>query len=643
MRPSEVSKSMLAQIRAFAKSPFANVLLAIVLVSFVVFGIKGVGTSVGVQDEVIKAGSRPAVTSAAFKDRFLFFKQQLEQQNQQQISVPDAIKHDLDRRIADELAISEAFAEMLKRLGLRPSDQLIVDKLRTIPRFFNQITGQFDKKAYGQFLQQNNMTATQAEGELRDEIGERQFVSGMAAGLRSPLIYGAVQAAYLTEARDFESFVVSPAILGPPIKPTDDQLNKFIKENGAQLMKPEMRQFSVLHVSAAVLASTVAAADADVQKRFNFEKDTLSSPEKRSFQEVPLHDAAAAAGVIARLKAGADPNAVAKSVGTQLLAFTDQPRSAIPDKGVATAAFAMKPGEVKGPVQGDLGPSVIRMLTVTPGHEATLDEVRPKIEAEVKKAAAGDKAYQMIQKYEDLHSGGSDMAAGAKTLGQAVLALPPVTAKGVDIKGQPLNLPPKVLDAAFGQAQGGETDPIDAGQSDYYIVHVDKVLPPALPTLDEIRPKLTQYFILKDAAAKLQAKADALSAAIGKGQSMADAAKSVGVAVEPAKGVLRNAGGKTYSADLVGRLFLAKPGAVVVGEDTKLGFVIAKLERIVPASPAALAPLMTAQRDQVSKNLFDDLGQETRAAARALVKPHVDYARARQALGVDAGSGPDTK
>ena len=47
------------------------------------------------------------------------------------------------------------------------------------------------------------------------------------------------------------------------------------------------------------------------------------------------------------------------------------------------------------------------------------------------------------------------------------------------------------------------------------------------------------------------------------------------------------------------------------------------------------APLILSQRDSVSKSLFDDLGQATRAAARALVKPHIDYALARKALGVD--------
>ena len=636
----KVSKSMMGQIRAFAQTTVAKALFAILMISFVAFGVRGVVTTATVQDQVLKAGGRAPITSNGFKDRFNFFKTQMEQQNQQQISIQDAVAQDLDRHFLDELANAESFGEMLNREGVRPSDQLIVAKLRTIPRFFNQITGAFDKTAYNQFLQQANLTPAQADEELRDEIAERQFQAGMAAGLRSPLVYAAMQAAYLKEGRDFQWFVVGPSLLGPPAKPTDAQLSAFIKEAGPQLMKPEMRQLSIVHFSAAALAPTLTPSDADIQKRFDFEKDTLSTPEKRSFVQIPVKDPKSGAEIAAKLKAGADPDLLAKHFGVQTVPYKDQPKAGVPDKGIANAAFALKSGETSGVVQGDLGPAVIRVFSITPGHDATLAEVKPKIEAEVRKAQSEEKVYQQVQKYGDTHSGGSDMAASAKVVGLPVTALPPIAAKGVDIQNHSANLPPKVLATAFSQPQGGESDPIDVGNGEYYVVHVDKVLPPALPTVDEIRPQLTQYFIMRDASTKLQAKAKDLAAAVTKGQSMADAAKSIGATVAEAKGVLRNGAGQAYSTDLVSRMFVADGGQTVVAQDTKLGFVVAKLEKVVPADPRGIGPLILAQRDGVSKSLYDDIGQATRAAARAMVKPRVDYALARKSLGIEPQTAP---
>ena len=70
--------------------------------------------------------------------------------------------------------------------------------------------------------------------------------------------------------------------------------------------------------------------------------------------------------------------------------------------------------------------------------------------------------------------------------------------------------------------------------------------------LDEMRPMLTRAYILRDATTRLQAKTQALVAAIGKGQSMADAAKSVGGTVTEAADVLRSSAGQVYSQGVSG-------------------------------------------------------------------------------------------
>jgi peptidyl-prolyl cis-trans isomerase D len=281
----------------------------------------------------------------------------------------------------------------------------------------------------------------------------------------------------------------------------------------------------------------------------------------------------------------------------------------------------------------------VRLFAVLPGQEASLAQARPKVEAEVKTAAGANQAYQLVRKYVDARGGGADMAAAAKSIDQAVQTLAPITVKGATLEGQSAGLPPKVLQAAFALSPGADSNPIDVGKGDYYVVHLDKVLPPAVPTLEEIRPKLTQYLVLRSAAQKLQKKADELSAAISKGQSLQDAAASVGAQVSHADGVLRNAAGPLYSADLIGRLFAAKPKAVVVGEDVRLGFAVARLDAVTPATPSALATVMASQRPEITKSLFEDLVQSARAAARLQIKPHLDYARARKAIGGGSDAG----
>jgi peptidyl-prolyl cis-trans isomerase D len=61
-------------------------------------------------------------------------------------------------------------------------------------------------------------------------------------------------------------------------------------------------------------------------------------------------------------------------------------------------------------VKGDLGFAVIRVSKITPGQAVTLEQIRPQLEAELRKDAAAEKVYEMSQAYDDAHGGGANLA-----------------------------------------------------------------------------------------------------------------------------------------------------------------------------------------------------------------------------------------
>ncbi len=639
---------MLSYVRAFAKSPFAVGIFVVLIGSFLIFGIGDVFRQGGFSDAVIKAGSRPPITSGQFKQIYTADKQQLEQRAGQPISNEDAIAHGFDKQVLQETALNESFYALLEMFGIRPDDTLIAREIRKIPAFFNPISGAFDKTAFETALAKQGITPPQFDSEFRDEIAQQHFVAAMAAGLKPPAIYGTVQSAYLHQQRSFTWFPLDPKVVGAPIAPTDAQLIQFLKDAGPQMMKPEMRVLSVVHFSAAALAPSITVNDADLQKRFDFEKDTLSQPEKRSFVQIPVKDAAAANTAIQKLKAGADPQAVAKSLGVQPVSYADTPKGAVADSAVADTAFGLKPGDVSGPIQGSLGLAVVKLGAITPAKPATFADARPKLEAAERAKQAGDKAYDQSQKYSDATTGGAGMADAAKTVGASVTTLPPILAQGVTLEGKPIGVPPKLLQAAFAAAQGADTDVVDLGQGEYWVAHVDKVAPPALPGLDEtmrgtpVRKLVAQAVINRDLLVRMRAKAQALSDEIAKGKTIQAAAAEIGATTTIATGVERSAstpvqGGPppAYTADMLGRVFGANPGEVIVGQGTQ-GLMIAKIDRVGEAAPAVLAATSQPLRSNAARSLFQDMVETVRTAARDRLKPHVDYKRARLALGLEA-------
>ncbi len=625
---------MLTQFRSFAKTPVAKLLLAVLAGSFLIWGIRDVFRAGTSSDAVITAGGR-TINAARFRQMFQDELKQYSQQTGQTVTLQDAVSHNIDHQVADAIGADEALAAYIDRIGIRPGDKQIVAEIAKAPRFFNAISGRFDRQAYEAFVQQIGMTDTQFEGVLRDELAQTQFVSGVAAGLRAPLLFSALQAAYAGEGRTFDYFVLPATAVPAPAQPTDAAMNGFIKQNSAQLMRPESRIFTVAAFSSQALAAKTPADPALVQKRFDFEKDTLSQPEKRSLVEVPVRDAGQGQSVAARLNKGEDPQAVAASLHVQPIVYTDSPKTAVADRKLADVAFAMTVGQVQGPVQGDLGLAVLKVSKLTPGHAATLDEARPKIEQEVKTASALAAITKQVQTYENARSGGSNLADATKAAAATTTTLPPVTAQSTTLQRQKVGIPPKLLQAGFALQPGQDSDIIDLGQGEYAALHLEKVLPPSPPPLDEVRPLLTRFMMQQDLLKRLQAKADGIAAAVSKGQPLQAAASANQATVAHGDDVLRAAAGKAYSNELLSHLFLAKPGDVVTGPDLKIGVVVAKLTALVPATAQTAAQAAADQRQAATQGMVQDFAAAVRNGARDIIKPKVDYAKARQALGVD--------
>lgn len=637
---------MLSNFRAFAKSPAAAVLIGLLIVAFGVFGIRDVFGNKVAADAVVTAGDR-TLTAADFKREFDSFKSRLEQQYRQPISMEAVAANALDKRALDGMASQEAVAAFLTKIRIRPSDKLVAAEIGKFPAFFDQVSGKFDKATYAQRLQTANLTPQKFESKIADDIAQQQFASGLAGGLRAPRAYSALAAIYGLESRDIAYFALPASSVPQPAAPTDEQLKAFMQEpaNAAQLTVPETRTLTVVRFSPTLVDSKGPVDPAELKKRFDFKKDTLSTPETRTIVQIPAKTPAAAKTASDRLAKGEDPAAVAKSLGVDAITYAAKPQSAIADRKLAAGAFAMKAGDVSV-VTGDLGAAAVKVISVTPGHPVTLEEARPALEAEIRKDMAAQKVYAMTQAYDEAHQAGSNLAQAAAKAGAQAQTVGPVTAQGVDTKGQPNPLlTPKIVETAFSLPAGGESELEDAGGGEYYAVRVEKIAPPALRSLDEVRPQVARAYTMRIVAKALQAKGDGLLARIKKGETLEAVAASTGASVVKVAGVSRqNARQHTdLSPDLLGKAFNSKPGDVFAADATTFGLVIGRLDGVSAGDVAAQAQITEQARMGMSQVIFREMGQSAEASARAKIKPVVNLAKARSAIGLEPETPADAK
>jgi peptidyl-prolyl cis-trans isomerase D len=385
---------MLTAFRAFAKSWAAAVLIGLLIVAFAVFGIRDVFGH-NVSNSVVVAGSRK-ISVADFRREFEQVRKRAEQEMNQPVSAEVAAANGLDRQVLQGVATRESFAELLHRMGVRPSDKELVEQIAKIPAFFDPVSGRFDKKQYQQRLAQNDMTVEGFEGMLRDELAQQHLVAALTGALQIPRAYSAMAAIYALENRDVAYLTVDPTSVPKPAAPTDAQLTAFMKENAAQLTQPEFRVLTVVRFSPQMIGAALPVDEAELRKRYDFRKDTLSTPETRSLVQIPAKDAATAQAISARLQRGEPATAVARSLGVDAITYDGKPQAAIADRKLAAAAFKLQPGQVST-VQGDLGLAVLQITGVTPGKTVSFEQARPALEAELRKDAAAEKVYALTQ------------------------------------------------------------------------------------------------------------------------------------------------------------------------------------------------------------------------------------------------------
>jgi len=631
---------MMSFFRSLAKSKLLWILLGIPLLAGLMTignvrqGVEGLFTS---RNTVIQAGSR-AYTAEDFKREFDAYRAQAQKQGQQ-FTADEAVTQGLDQQMLRAFAERESTAEMLRRIGVAPSDKQVFDKqIAPIQAFHDPVTGKFDSKTYIQVLGQNQLTPAMFEKDERDQMTYAQVGASLVAGMKPPRLYGALFGAYLYENRDLSLFALKPEALGKETTPTDADLMKILKDNAQGLTIPETRQLSVVKFSAAALAPSVTADPAEVKKRYDFRKDTLSQPEKRSLVQISAKDAAQALDISTKLKAGADPAAVAKAAGLQApLIYTDTPKSGVADSKVGDAAFLLPTGGVSNPVQGNLGWAVIKVTGVTPAKTVTFEEAKPAIETEVQTEAAATKAYDLVQKYEAAHDKGSNLAESAKAAGATPQTFEPAKADGTNADGMPVaGLTPKMLKEAFTLPQGGETDAEQDGKGEYFALRVEKVIPPTLPSLDKLRPRLVQEFRRQDITKRLTQKLAELRDRVKKGETLEAAAKSVGSDVTHIK-LNRNAAlqSRNLPPTIASQIFSAKPGDLIIS-----GAVLARVDSIEPTAPGVIASAMPLAQQSLARSMVAEIQQETRAWSRDQVKPKINIALARTAIGASDKAAP---
>lgn len=625
---------MLTAFRTFAKSKWAIGLLVLLALGLLLTGgsqMPDLLASFGPR-HVISAGDR-SIDAPEFRADMDRIREQAQEQSGRPLTFEELIGGGQLPAYLAQQSQRLGFMAWADRVGIRPGKELVLRQIRQVPAFFDSVTGRFDQAAYVAALQRNNATPERFEREMRDEIVTRHYGSAIGAGMRLPRIYGAVLANQAMETRDGRWFIVTQAIAGTAAAPTDAQLNTFIQQNAAQLRLPEFRSASVVLFDSPTDGEG-DITDARIEERFNFRRDALSQPETRTFVTLTAPNKATADRIAAAMRAGQTPEALGQANNLEPTAFTDRPRSAVSDPAVAAAVFGMTENQISDPIQARVGFVVAKLTGIKAGRPSTLADVRAQIIDELRQEDRRAAVYRRVEAYDKARKEGKTLEAAVTEIGARILAVPQVTQDGRSMAQPNFRAPPQLLEAMWKLGRNGESEVMEVGQGEYFVVRVNEIVPPALPSLSNaaFRTELAANWVARENARLLTTRANALAARVRGGEDLAAVARSAGATLQTGTGV--SAQDQARGQGVIAGLFSTPRGQVFSQQQAADAFVIGRTDAVTPPNATLAAPNANQFRERMAGDNLNAIGETAIKAAAARLKATFSEPQARVALGL---------
>ncbi|MCM0021515.1 MAG: SurA N-terminal domain-containing protein [Tagaea sp.] len=603
---------MLQSIREKTTGMVVKVLFAILVVSFAAWGIGDYAFLRTTDDTAIKVGET---------------KVPIEQLEQEYRQARDRLRRAFGGEVDDSLlrqfgvldqtveraTTQAALDEEARRLGLVVSDALVRMRIANDP-LFRGPTGQFDRFQFQRLLFENGFSEARFVELVRADIRRQALLDAFEIGAVVPAALIDRVYRHRNERRAGERVFVAAASFPDVGEPTDAQTTETYDANIERFTAPEYRAVSVVRVGVEEVLATLELDAKTIEEEFAARRAEFDVPERRELKQMLFATEDEARAALAAIEGGKSFDQVATDTPGQSPERTGLGEvtrgETIPE--LAAAAFAGEAGKSIGPVRTPFGWHVVEIVSVKPGETATLESVRARLEPELKRRLAGERAFEIANRVEDLITRGRTLEDAAVAAGANVLKIAAIDARGRNPAGEveaAFSGAPEAVRAAFETPAGRESQLIETRTGPFFVVRPDGVTPAQRRPIAEVKDEAVTLWKAERREERAAERAREIAAAVTAGEAFEAAALRLNLRIEAIEPILRTGEGGRLPAQIAARLFALAPGGLATAPGLE-GHYVVRLKEIVPADPAADAAGVEQLRVQLRRDIAGDLTAE---------------------------------
>ncbi len=614
----------------------AQFIIALIMIPFAFFGVDYYFRSSGNVDEIARFdGGR--ITADEFAQAIRDQQDQLRRSAQgadPAIFDNPEVRFNLLQQLVRERLVEKKSVD----LHFRVSNNEVFDKIAADPRF--RAGDRFSLDVYKNLLRQAGIAEPQFEEGMRRQILAERIIDPIARGGIVPKASGVAFVNLVEQQREVEAAIVEPEAFVKDVKVDDAQVKAYYDANPAAFKTPEEAKFEYVVLTQDALLAQVAVTPEAIRGQYESAAKTYRQEEQRQ-----------AAHILIAVKPDASDaeRAAAKKTAEELAAqakanpgkFAELAKARSQDPGSAAqggdlgsnprgtmvkafddAVFAMKPGEIKGPVQSDFGWHVIHLLAVTPEKARSFDEVKAQIEADLRRQKVGQKFATAADQFQNL------------VYEQADTFAPVAKALGLTIQTSPLATRPQAQQIALGSAKFVQalfspesiaakrnTDAVEVGNGSMMAGRIIEYKPASVRAYDEVKDEIRRLLVRQSADALAQKAGREKLALLEQGKSDRDA----GIAFSKPVLLARNRPQPGFGNEAMTRIFQADATKVpsyigTAGEGG--GFAIYRLLKVIlppEVDPGKIAAARARISELQNREVFDAYVNTLKAKAKVEV------------------------
>ncbi len=462
----------------------AYFIVGLIALTFIVTALYGIDF-MGSGQAVAKVGDKE-ISKTEFLKNFVPQQRNLQQQLGADYSAD--IENILKQTVIDQMVNSQILFQYAQNHGYVTTPKEVQTNIAKNEVFYKE--GKFDVDQYKKILRLNGYSVQEYEASQFQQLTQEQLRSNIEKSAFVTDFERKNVTSLLNQERKFDYLEIPVKVFSDQVSITDSMLKDYFDKNQDRFIKPMKVSVDFVELNLDEVTKSISPSDDDLAILYDEEKNRFSTDEERKAQHILVEKKVTADQVISLINEGKSFEDLAKEYSIDTGSKDSGGDLGFFGIGVMvpefeTAVFAMKEGEVSGPIKSEFGFHVIKLNKIKESSLKSFDEVKEQLVKIYQKNQGQKMIYDLSDEMTNLaYEGSLEELAEKMNLKLQTSELFSKTSKSPN---------KKMINAAFSDPvlnRGENSEPIDLGEDKLVVLRLNKLEKSRNLNFDEVKTQV---------------------------------------------------------------------------------------------------------------------------------------------------------